>query len=206
LFGSSGVKGDKVMVRRTTWIILVIFLGLLAFSFYWQSRNKNKDNQAEGTPSQVVQSLLDIKSDEISTLRIEDERGGVVEVMHVEGNGWILVVPKSETTDSNAVDGIVNQFVSLHIISTIDPAPPDEATGLKNPEYQIRLRLKDGRQMIINVGGQTATGSGYYVKMDDGFVKVVDKFGLETVINLIYQPPVLLSFTGMPTLLVTPQP
>jgi hypothetical protein len=204
LFGSSGVKGDKVMVRRTTWIILVIFLGLLAFSLYWQ--NRNKDNQGEVIPSPVVQSLLDIKTDEISTLRIEDERGGAVELKHVEGNGWILVVPKSEATDSNAVDGMVNQFVSLDVISTIDPAPPDDATGLKNPEYQIHLRLKDGRKMIINVGVQTATGSGHYVKVDDGFVKVVDKFGLEAATNLIYQPPVLLSFTGMPKVLVTPQP
>ena len=192
------------MVRRTTWIVLVIFLGLLAFSFYWQNRNKN--NQVEVTPSPVVESLLEIKSDEIANIQIEDERGGAVEIKHVEGNGWILVVPKSEATDSNAVDGIVNQFISSHVISTIDPAPPDDATGLKNPEYQINLRLKDGRQMIINVGIQTATGSGYYIIMDDGFVKVVDKFGLEAVTNLIYQPPVLLLFTGMPTSLVTPQP
>ena len=192
------------MVRRTTWIVLVMFVGLLAFSLYWQ--NRNKGNQGEVTPSPVVQSLLDIKSDEISTLRIEDERGGAGEIKHIEGNGWILVVPKSEATDSNAVDGMVNQFVSLNVISTIDPAPPDDATGLKNPEYQIHLILKDGRQMIVNVGIQTATGSGYYVKVDDGFVKVVDKFGLEAVTNLIYQPPVLLSFTGIPTLLVTPQP
>jgi len=192
------------MVRRTTWIVLILFLGLLAFSLYWQ--NRNKDNKGVVTPSPVIQSLLDIKSDEITNLRIEDERGGTVEIKHVEGNGWILVVPKSEATDSKAVDGMVNQFVSLHVISTIDPAPPDDATGLKNPEYKIHLREKDGRQMIVNVGVQTATGSGYYVKLDDGFVKVVDKIGLETVTNLIYQPPVLLSFTGMPTLLVTPQP
>ena len=204
MFGSSGVKGDKVMVRRTTWIILVIFLGLLAFSLYWQ--NRNKYNQGEVTPSPVVQTLLDIGSDEISTLRIEDERGGAGEIKHVEGNGWILVVPKSEATDSNAVDGILNQFASLHVISTIEPAPPDDATGLENPEYKIHLQVNDGRQMIVNVGVQTATGSGYYVKVDDGFVKVVDKIGLEAVTNLIYQPPVLLLFTGMPTLLVTPQP
>jgi hypothetical protein len=204
LFGSNGVKGDKVMVRRTTWIVLVIFLGLLAFSLYWH--NRNKDSQGEVTPSPVVQSLLDIKSDEIATLRIEDDRGGAVEIKHVEGNGWILVVPKSEATNSNAVDGMVNQFVSLHVLSTIDPAPPDNATGLKNPHYQIHLRIKDGRQMIVNVGVQTATGSGYYVKVDDGFVKVVDKIGLEAVTDLIYQPPVLLSFTGMPTLMITPQP
>jgi hypothetical protein len=204
LFGSSGVKGDKVMVRRTTWIVLVIFLGLLAFSLYWQ--NSDKENQEEITPSPVVESLLDISSDEISTLRIEDEGGRAVEIKRVEGNEWILVVPKSEATDSNAVEGMVNQFVSSHVLSTIDPAPPDDATGLKNPEYQIHLLLKKGRQMIINVGVQTATGSGYYVKMDDGFVKIVDKFGLEAVTNLIYQPPVLLVFTGMPTSLVTPQP
>ena len=192
------------MVRRTTWIVLVIFLGLLAFSLYWQ--NRNKGNKGEITPSPIVQTLLDIKSDEIANLRIEDGRGGAVELMHVEGNGWILVVPKSEATDSIAVDKMVKQFVSLHVVSTIDPAPPDDATGLKNPQYQIDLRTKNGRQMIVNVGVHTATGSGYYVKVDDGFVKVVDKIGLEAVINLIYQPPVLLSFTGMPTLMVTPQP
>ena len=192
------------MVRRTTWIVLVMFLGLLAFSLYWQ--NRNKDKQGEVTPSPDVQSLLDIESDEISTLRIEDERGGAVELKHVEGNGWILVIPKSEAIDSNAVDGMVNQFISLHVISTIDPAPPDAATGLKNPGYQIHLRLKDGRRMIINVGVQTATGSGYYVRVDDGLVKVVDKFGLETVTNLIYQPPILISSPVMPTLLLTPQP
>ncbi len=192
------------MVRRTTWIVLVIFLGLLAFSLYWE--NRNKKNQVEVTPSPVVESLLDINSDEISTLRIEDEGGRAVELKRVERSGWILVVPKSEATDSNAVDGMVDQFVSLHVISTIDPAPPDDATGLKDPEYKIRLLVKDGRQMIVNVGVQTATGSGYYVKVDDGFVKVVDKIGLEAVTNLVYQPPVLLLFTGMPTLLVTPQP
>ncbi len=190
------------MVRRTTWIVLILFLGLLAFSLYWQ--NRNKDNQGEVTPSPVIQSLLDIKSDEITNLRIEDERGGTVEIKHVEGNGWILVVPKSEATDSKAVDGMVNQFVSLHVISTIDPAPPDDATGLKNPQYHIHVQIKEGRQMIIKVGVQTATGSGYYVKVDDGFVKVVDKIGMDAVTNLIYQPPVLLSFTGMPTLMVTP--
>jgi hypothetical protein len=204
LFGSSGVKEDKVMVRRTTWIVLVIFLGLLAFSLYLH--NRNKDSQGEVTPSPIVETLLDIKSDDISTLRIEDERGGAVEIKHVEGNGWILVNPKSEATDSNAVDAMVSQFVSVHVISTIDPAPPDDATGLKNPEYQIYLLLKGGSQMSINVGIQTATGSGYYVKMDDGFVKVVDKIGLEAVTNLVYQPPVPLSSSEIPTLLVTPQP
>ncbi len=192
------------MVRRTTWIVLVLFIGLLAFSLFWQ--NRNKGNQGKVTPSPVVQSLLDIKSDEIANLRIEDDQGGAVEIKRVEGNGWILVVPKSELTDSNAIDGMVNQFVSLHVISTIDPAPPDGATGLKNPQYQIHLRIKDGRQMIVNVGVQTATGSGYYVKVDDGFVKIVDKIGLEAVTKLINQPPVLLSFTGMPSLIVTPQP
>jgi hypothetical protein len=39
------------------------------------------------------------------------------------------------------------------------------------------------------VGDATPTDSGYYVRKDDGSILVIDKYGMDALLNLVFYPP-----------------
>jgi hypothetical protein len=55
--------------------------------------------------------------------------------------------------------------------------------------------MADGTQLVTNVGSLTAIGSGYYLRVDGGQVVIVNKSTIDSVKELISQPPILATAT-----------
>ena len=176
------------MIRRGTWLVLVIFVILLGVAFYLQ-----RSGGAEGgaTPTAEAKFLFDVDENaDVAGLRIEADSGQSVALERSEDGEWRLTEPQ-QPADVGQVEVAVTQLLAIQTVTTIDPPPAPDATGMDAPAYIIKMTSSDGQESVARVGKKTPTGSGYYVQMDaDGPVHVVQEFALEEVTGLVDNPPV----------------
>jgi hypothetical protein len=181
------------MMRRTTWIILAIFIALLAVAWYMQ---RSQEDAVEPTPTPASIDLFDFEGTQVTSLSLSDDQGNIMVISRNEGGMWELVEPPLPQTDVGAVDAAVTSLASTRVVSTLTSIPPLDAMGLDPPVYKLLIVLDDGEQLIVNVGKAAPTGRGYYLLTSDRSVFVVSKSGIDALVTLLENPPIL----------ATPQP
>ena len=178
------------MIRRTTWVLLAVFAVLVLGTLYLQ-RTGNLTAAATTTPSPTPEEppLLQVQAGGISSLRITDAQGKVVALERDAQSGWKMTEPKAGTADGSKVDAAITPLETLQVLNKLEPAPAANVIGLDKPSYTLSLGLADGKQYTLQVGKVTPTGSGYYSSMDGGAAVVVSKSTIDTVIDLLNNPP-----------------
>jgi hypothetical protein len=178
------------MIRRTTWIVLLMFLVVLA-GLVWVQRS-NQDQEPEIAPTTANQSLFDLQEQALTRIAVQSSDGKNLELVRPAQGEWSLTQPQNAPADSAAVQSALSQFLSSTIVSSPGSLPGLEALNLENALYKILLVSQDGSQIVLNIGNETPTGSGYYVlASNQSQVVVVNKFGLDALLNLLENPPLL---------------
>lgn len=194
------------MLKRSTWVILIIALVLVAVLVFWQRTPGSREGQAEATPTTGAQLEFDFTSAEVSEAVIQNAQGDTLILKRGSDGMWQLIQPEAEMTDSQVFEDALSQFLSPHTVSTISSSTALKDLGLEPAEYKIMLRLVDDREVVINVGKSTPTGSGYYV-LNSGpnrSINIIGKFNIDTILDMIQEPPVLPTPTA--TIEGEPQP
>jgi len=195
------------MIRRTTWVYLVLFIALLGFAWYFQSSKEKA--AAQVTPTPGTQNLFNIEESSIKSLKIEDNQGKFVALGRDEKGLWSLTEPKADMTDISQAESAVSQLVSLTVLSSVDPAPSADVTGLNPADYTVTIDFNNGSQKVLLVGKVTPIQNGYYSQLDGGPVDVVNKYGMDAFLKLLSNPPVATPTavpTAVPDVTSTPQP
>jgi len=196
------------MVRRSTWILLVVFAILVGFAWFFQRYQANKaNNAATATPTASPANLYDLSNTQVDRISITDDMGDKIELFRdsVSSNWAIADVPVDQA-DSAQIDAMSKQLFSLQAQDTLTQTPPLDSIGLVTPAYTITMTTTEGTQIITHVGTQTAIGSGYYVRVDSDSVVIVDKVVMDGILNLIKQPPLLPTATPIVTSTETAPP
>jgi len=179
------------MIRKSTWIVLAVFVLALAGAYWWQQNQEQKESQATPEPEPNV-FLFDFGDAELSTVRLERVGDKAVELQRDAEVSWTALSPEqSGPLDSQSLESTLSQLAALSTLSQLDTPPGLAAIGLELPVYRIQVTLSDGRTLTAAVGKKTPTGSGYYVQADDKTVYVVNQFSLDSVLELIDNLPIL---------------
>jgi hypothetical protein len=177
------------MIRRSTWIILLVFLVILAGAWYLQKYQAEK--AANATPTAASKLLFDgVDQAQITGVEIEGALGQTFAVAKDEAGAWVVAGFTAADTNTYLIDDMLTQISSLTILSELDPTLALENIGLKVPVYTLRLTLQDGQQKTVQIGNVTPTKSGYYTQLEDGKVAVVTKFVVDNLITYLDNPPV----------------
>lgn len=179
------------MIRRSTLIVVGLFIAVLALAIYLQRTGKKLVAETP-TPTQPA-ALLSLERDSIGRLQIEASDGRIVELERAADGTWRVLQPKNEAADASTIDSALTNLLSLSITSAINPPPPASSTGLDRPQYVIRISSEGSGDQAIQVGNVTPVGSGYYVKLEDGRVLVTGKFGVDEILKLVLNPPYALT-------------
>jgi len=183
------------MIRRSTWIIIAIFIILMGLTVYLGYVNRAR-LEVEPTPTLSVALLADLGETSIDSMKIDDLQGKVIELSRNQADEWVLTNPPAEMTDMAKVQDTILQLLTLAPNSKIEPAPESSATGLDFPQFIILVQTKEGRQIIIRVGKETAIQNGYYLRVDQGPVFVIDKYILDNFLGVLDSPPILVTPTS----------
>jgi hypothetical protein len=186
------------MIRRSTWVILFVFILLLGTLLIYQRVNENKavDETSEilsdlGTLEPVKLLFPVPEGDVILGLHLEDTDGNVMDIQRQdESQEWRLDNPIGEA-DQEAINRVINQLISMSIDSTLEVGTDNHVIGLDAPAYTLRLLVSNGGSFILYVGDVTITNSSYYVQMAGNPPIVVNKYSLDSAINLLTTPPIL---------------
>ncbi len=181
------------MVRRPTWILLVVFAFLVGFAWFFQRYQANKvDNAATATPTTSPANLYDLTNTQVDEINITDNTGDKLDLYRSSGSSnWAISNVPVDQADSFQIESISTQLFSLQVQETLTQTPPLDSIGLVTPAYTISMTTSDGTQIITYVGTQTAIGSGYYVRVGSGPVDIVNKVLMDDILNLLKNPPLL---------------
>ena len=104
------------MIKRNTWILLGIFVIVLAFALYYQ--NSPKKSAVSATPTSTTTELFkNLDEKLISTLRIEDTGGKAVALGRDSAGVWVVTEPKGGSTDVTQAETAVSQLLALQSIA-----------------------------------------------------------------------------------------
>ena len=187
------------MIRRSTLIILFVFIAVLAGGLYFQKYQSNK--QAQVTPTPEINVLFPgVTKDQVTGLEIDDNQGKKLVIAQDPSGSWVVTGFSAADTDPTGIDSMLNQVTSLSILSDLENPPALDVVGLTTPAYIFHITLQDGQQKTLNIGTLTPTKSGYYARLGENNPIVVSKYAVDNIMKLLVNPPIA---TPIPTVVAT---
>jgi hypothetical protein len=190
------------MIRKNTWLLLVLLLGLVGFSFYLTDQKSRKAAQA--TPTLGSATLFTAADGSPADIKIVNAAGDAVEVARDQSGNWVVKAPTEAPADQASAEAAATQISALRVLANVQLGP--DVVGLDKPSYTITVTF--GAQTIhkLIVGSVTPIQSGYYVQLDGGPNQVVDKFGLDALLGMLTHPPYPATATPASSPTPTPAP
>lgn len=181
-------------MRRSTWILLVIFLALVGLLFYLNQR-ESPVNEMESTPADTVEYLFRATDGLPTSIAIEARSGEQVAIERNDAGEWVLKQPIETDANQGSAEAAASQLSALRILSRPQVAPAE--VGLVEPSYIITVNLTGGTMEKVRIGDLTPTSSGYYTNINGSDeILIVDKTGIDSLLTLVTSPP----YVELPTL------
>jgi hypothetical protein len=186
-------------MRRSTWILLLVFGLLVVFAWLFQRYQANKpDTSPTTTPIPTAAKLFSLTNLLVSELMIVDNQGNQVDLYRDQStsNNWAVRDMPTDQADKVGIETAISDLLSIQIIDRLTEILPLHYIGLATPVYTLTLTTTDGRHIITEVGDKTPVGTGYYIRLDSGPVVIVDNITLDEVLNFVKKPPLLVTPTS----------
>jgi hypothetical protein len=192
------------MVRRSTWIVLAIFAILAGFAWFFQRyQAKKAEVTATVAPTAALTDLYNLFGKQVSGIKISDSSGNQISFYRDPvSSRWVVADVPADEADSFKIESVSAQLTALQAQEYLDPSLSLASVGLVIPSYTITMTTSDGGQLVTFVGDQTSIGTGYYVRINSGSVVIVDKVVMDSILDLLINPPLL----PTPTPEVSPTP
>ncbi len=178
------------MIRRNTWFLLLILVALGGFAFYLGQHKAQQTASATPTAASGAagSAPLFASSDGNPTdIGIKDTTGKAVDVARNESGAWVLQAPTDAAANQASAEAAATQLTSLRVLAS--PQLGFDVVGLTQPAYMISVKFSSGKSHTLAVGAVTPIQDGYYTSLDGGTVRIVDKQGLDAIVQLLAQPP-----------------
>ncbi len=190
------------MIRRSTWILLVILALVLGAYFYLTNRKAQQTTNATPTAASTTEGkpLFDISQGNPVDISVKDSTGKNVEIARNGSGAWVLKAPIAADANQGSAEAAATQVTSLRVLA--NPQLGFDVVGLSKPDYTIVVKFSTNKSHTLAVGALTPIQDGYYASLDNGPVQIVDKPGLDVLIGLLSQPP----YAATPTPPVTTTP
>lgn len=176
------------MVKKQTWVLLAVFLVLAGIALFLKYNPKGIASEKDATPlpTDIPIEYLIPKQESVASLTISS-RGGEIVGLEARGGKWVGIKPVEAEADQASVGEAISQLTAITVLAHLDLRPED--TGLLSPANTIVVGFSDGTSMKVQIGDATPTKTGYYARKEDGSILVVDKYGVDALLNLLISPP-----------------
>ena len=188
------------MIRRNTWILLVVLVLLIGATFYFDHQKNISAGAATSTPAQTF--LFTSHDGNPTDIKIEDTAGHSVEVARNSSGTWVLKAPTADAANQSQAEAAATQLTSLNLLGNVQIGL--DVVGLDKPTYTMTITFDSAKTHKVLIGSVNPIQTGYYVQVDGGPVQVADKSGIDSLVGMLTAPPYLATLT--PTVTLTPVP
>ncbi len=187
------------MIRRNTWILLIVLVALIGAALYFNTQKKTSAGIA--TPASKL-FLFTSQDGKPTDIKIEDTSGHSVEIARDSAGTWVLKAPTTAAASQGQAEAAVTQLTALNLYGNVQLGL--DVVGLDKPTYVMTVIFDNTKTHKVLIGSVTPIQTGYYVQMDGGQVKVADKSGIDSLVSMLTAPPYLATLT--PTITPTSIP
>jgi hypothetical protein len=188
------------MNRRSTIILVVIFIALAGYAYYIQSRNPAA-SQASATPSPTHATVFNFLTDNVVNFQVSDLHQKQTVAVTRRGQDWHMEQPKDSATDPVRIGDALATIANLDAARVLTDTTDLSAYGLVTPTIHVRVTMSDTTQSLLQIGDTTLDKSDYYaLKGGDKQVYLISSSTVDTLRNYLDLPP----YPPTPTL--TPLP
>jgi hypothetical protein len=210
------------MIRRSTWILLAIFIVGVGAVFYL---DKYPISSASVTPTATLLPPLfnNVSYDNLVMIEIQNNSGSAIQLKRNPDKTWGFTNIQGKSPDQGKVQELLFTLTGLTVTEGLNGSIALESVGLTTPTNTITLQDETGTKNILRIGAATSIGSGYYVQVNQNNPEIIDKttidnlIGLFNLANLVMATPTsesgglgtpgpILEPTAASTVIVTPAP
>ena len=190
------VAVKRPLLTPTTVLVVLLFIAVTGAIFY---QNRQKKAQALlATPTGGPATIFPAGEGNPTDIKVQPADGsGPVQIVRNEKGAWELQLPEKAEADQGSAEAAASQLMSLDT-SLKDIPGSVEIFGLDKPSYTITIKFSGGQTHILEIGSNTPTNNGYYVRLDAGRPMVVGTSGIDALTNLVASPPYLSTPTPSP--------
>lgn len=146
------------MKFKTTIIFFVIFLVILAFVYFFETRGKSEEGKEE--------KLLSLLSSDVRKITFKNEDETLTFQKNEKGD-WLISEPIKAKTDKYEIDQLAGSFSDLKIERVVEEEP-DELEKYNIPQKEISLWFKDRENPVkILIGMENPLDNTFFAKRDD---------------------------------------
>ena len=178
-------------MRRSTLVFVLLFLAMVGAYYYFKNREQPAADTADIAltvePAPESAYLFEAEDGVPNRIKLEANTGEVVELARNEENAWVVVEPIEAAADQGSSEAAASQITTISILNTIPDLDPKDV-GLDVPQYELTITFAGDVERIAEIGVLTPTESGYYA-LKDGEIVIVSRSGIDTLINLLTNPP-----------------
>lgn len=174
------------MIKRSTWIVLAVFIALLGLLWLLEWSPAAPARKSRVTPAATRQPALlqGINSANILRIQIQTTDGVLIAVSRGGDKTWAYEQAGGSPVDPGKVEELLSVLLSLRPQTSVDPSVTLDAVGLTGQPLIITLNDAAAQLYTFKFGRQTAINSGYYVSLNDQSPVVVSNDAMEPVIRL----------------------
>jgi len=169
------------MIRRTTWIILAIFVVLLGAAWYLLRVKPASPTPVSTTPP-PAKLLAGLTADQIKAIKYIDNQGIQVSLIQQSNNQWVQESSSNTPLTPGNIQEIIAQLLDMNILTELTTPPPASAVGLDKPTTS--LIITTDKDIVFSIGNLTPLGNGYYVQVSQGNPTIIDKPTVDNLVEL----------------------
>jgi hypothetical protein len=174
------------MIKRTTWVVLAVFLLTLAVVLLLQRTGK-LEYTADSTPSPTAASVFGLDTGSIKQVKVESSGIDSATFTHNSDGTWTTTAPTGFNPDAAIVKEALDSISTWTVQNELQVAPPLDAVGLTNPDKLIVIQTDSGQEHTIQVGGLNPAQTGYYLLLDGGAPFLISRYSVDPVLGLLDQ-------------------
>ena len=176
------------MIRKPTWILLAVFIVLLGAVFYLQKNPLPEKVDVTPSPTARPKLLGEWQSSDIRWIEVKKGEEDAVRVSQDSSGNWVMGIADTNTAvEAGKIEAVRSEMAEALVQAAL-PADYDlAAIGLDEPAAVITIKNQSAEEINIQVGKETPTGTGYYVKIGQQAPVVVSKAAIDSVFDQVTQ-------------------
>lgn len=171
------------MLRRSTVLLVVIFLLLLGFiAALQQGWFSSSPQEPTATPQAF---LLDgFLMAQVENIQVFENQQLTLDLKRTPDGGWIFTLPAASPADPGKVEQLLSSLSALTAASQVSPGTALEALGITPDGKKLVMVDQMGGMVTLHLGNSTPTGTGYFVQVNQKPPLVVSQYAFQDVISL----------------------
>jgi hypothetical protein len=170
---------------------------VLVIGIFFIIQNQKDTEAAQATPTPGATPLFGPEEGLPTSIEIKPADGEIVKIVRDEQNVWSLELPLAAEANPALAEGAASQVATLAMELELEDGDL-EVFGLDPPSHVITIEFESGSKHVLEIGDNTPTNSGYYVRLDQDRLMIVGLNGIDSLLNLAFFPTYLNTPTPSP--------